>query len=131
MTRKSILTVVYPVLLVAVALLAYRRGRNDVWVAEFKVYQGNLIGVISFPTQHSGDLKEFLKGRYYYLGNRVPEGWLGSPYDYGSVSTNISDLAIGKGDTSSRHEYQLFKSKNVVFQEPKTVTTAGQASGGK
>jgi hypothetical protein len=131
MNKKSILIALYPALLVAVALLAYRQGRNDVWISEFKVYQGNLIGVTSFHTQHSADLKEFLKGRYYYLGNRIPESWLGSPYDYGTVSTNVSDLAVGKGDTGARYEYQLFKSKHVLFREAKDVAAADQASGQK
>lgn len=104
--------------LFTVSILAYIRGRNDVWVAEFKTYQGDLVVVNYLDDRHSDDLKEFMKGRYYYLANKIPNSWLGSPYDYGTVSTNIAHLGIGKGPTSPQHEYELFKQKNVIFRNP-------------
>jgi hypothetical protein len=103
-----------------VAFAAYNKGRNDVWIAEFKTYDANLIQLQYFQTNLPPDVKEFMKGRYYYLANKIPQAWLGSPYDYGQVSTNVAHLNVGKGPTTAQHEYELFKEKNVIFSEPKT-----------
>ncbi len=118
MNKKPIFKILYISLLIAVAILSYMRGRHDVLVGEFKIYEADLIDVRFYGNRYSDDLKEFMKGRYYYLANRVPEGWLGSPYDYGMVSTNVAHLGIGKGPTSPQHEYDQFKQKNVTFRSP-------------
>ena len=116
--KKLLIRVLYCVIVLAVGILAYKQGRDDVWVAEFKIYNGNLVGIDSDNIQYSDDLKEFLKGRYYYLANKIPNGWLGSPFDYGAVGSKIKHLAVGKGPTSAQYEYQLFKEKKVLFREP-------------
>ncbi len=108
-------------ILLAVAAVAYIKGRNDVWIAEYKTYDANLIGLNNFETNHPPELKEFMKARYYYLANKIPRTWLGSPFDYGPVSTNVAHLAIGKGPTTAKHEYELFKEQKVNFREPKPV----------
>ena len=108
------------VLILVMVVLAYLKGRNDVWISEFKIYDGNLINIQNFETNTPPEVKEFMKARYYYLANKIPESWLGSPYDYGQVSTNIQHLVSGKGDTGPRYEYQVFKSKPLIFIDPST-----------
>jgi len=118
MNTKHIFPIIYLVGILAVAVISYLKGRNDVWVAEFKTYDGDLITLNLYEGRHSDDLREFMKGRYYYLANKIPESWLGSPYDYGVVSTNVAHLGIGKGPTSPQNEYELFKQKKVKFRSP-------------
>ena len=109
MKKKATIILLFCLLLLVTAVAAYLRGRNDVWIGEFKIYQGNLI---SFDQQgYSPDLKEFIKGRYYFLANKIPRGWLGSPHDYGSVSTNVEHLGVGKGPTTPQEEYRKFKER--------------------
>lgn len=64
---------------------------------------------------------EFMKGRYYFLANKVSAGWLGSPYDYGAVSTNVGCFAVGKGGTSAGWEYQQFKARGLPLRQPRQV----------
>ena len=107
-------------LLTATTVFSYLRGRNDVWISEFKIYDANLILVQHFETNLAPEIKEFMKGRYYYLANKIPINWLGSPYDYGQVSNSVSHLNIGKGDTGAQYEYGLFKKNSVSFRDLET-----------
>ena len=99
-------------------MVAYMKGRNDVWIAEYKIYEANLLQLKFFETNHPAELTEFMKGRYYFLANKIPRSWLGSPYDFGPVSTNVAHLGVGKGPTNPQHEYELFKEQKVNFREP-------------
>jgi len=106
------------ILFILIGYYAYIKGRNDVWISEFKIYESNLIMIQNFDTNLPPELKEFMKGRYYYLGNRVPRVWLGIPYDYGLPMTNSSHLIIGKGDTGPQYEYRVFHKRSKAFRNP-------------
>jgi hypothetical protein len=95
----------------AVGFGAYHMGQRDVWLSEFKTYDGNLVYVNYLHTNYSPELKEFLKARYYYLANRIPKSWLVGSHDYGPVATNVSALTVGKGPTTSAVEYPKFKER--------------------
>ena len=120
-TMKILMSaILLSLLLAATAVCAYIKGRNDVWISEFKIYDSNLIKIQHFETNQPAELREFMKGRYYYLANRIPESWLGNPYDYRQVSTNVVHLSIGKEDAGAQHEYERFKKKSVGFRDPQT-----------
>src|SRR6266567_821545 len=106
MKKESVIVPVFCLLILLTAIGAYWRGKRDVWIEEFKIYTGNLTGVTSFETNMPPELKEFMKGRYYYLANKLSDSSLGSPYDYGPVSNNVVRLAVGKGPTSAQEEYR-------------------------
>jgi len=108
----------FGVVLVSITL-AYWRGRKDVWTEDFKIYSGDLIVLSSFETNLPPELKEFMKGRYYYVANKLSDNWLGGSYDYGSVSTNVARLAVGKGPTSAQEEYRKFKERGVPLRPMK------------
>src|SRR6059058_1071630 len=109
MKIKVIIAFLFCLILLAVAVGAYVKGRDDVWVAEYKIYEANLIELEYFETNQPPALNEFMKGRYYYLANKIPQSDLGSPYDFGPVSTIVAHLGVGKGPTAPQHEYELFK----------------------
>ncbi len=111
--------VLFCLVLLTTAIAAYKRGRNDVWIAEYKIYEGNLVQLTYVQTNQPLELGEFMKGRYYYLANKIPRSWLGSPYDFGPVNTNVTRLGVGKGPTTPQHEYAIFKEQKVNFREPK------------
>ena len=120
--KKLMIFVVLGLLFAATALCSYLKGKTDVWISEFKIYDANLNNVQHFGSNAPPELKEFMKGRYYYLANEIPKSWLGTPYDYGLVSTNMH-LAIGKGDTGPKYEYQVFKERSAAFKNPETGQT--------
>lgn len=90
------------------------------WIAEFKVYDASLINIQHFETNLCPEVKEFMKGRYYYLANRIQLNWLGCPYDYGVVDTNMGHIATGKGDGGPAFQYQEFKLRSLSFRDPRT-----------
>jgi len=98
------------VLIAAVVAIvgAYIKGRNDVLIGEFKQYQANVLTLTHWETNQPPELKEFVKAHYYYLANRTPKNWVGRPYDYGAVSTNVIHLTGFKGPTSAQEEYRKF-----------------------
>jgi hypothetical protein len=49
-----------------------------------------------------------IKAHYYRLANQIPESWVGTPSNYGPVSTNISRLTTFKGPSNAQWEYQEF-----------------------
>jgi hypothetical protein len=95
-------------------LIGYVQGRKAVLTAEFTTYAADLVTYYSEPEARRVELEAFLKARYYYLANRVPKRYLGAPYDYGEA--DFRWLAIGKGPTTPRHEYERFKSLDVRFR---------------
>ena len=101
-------------------ILGYRKGKSDAAIESFDTYRGDLIIYYGFPEFRKIELQDFLKARYYYFANRVPSGYLESPYDYGNV--DFKGLSIGKGPTMPQHEYQVFKEKKLPFKEPKFVS---------
>lgn len=117
MKRKLKLVAIYCVLLLPTALAGFHfgfsKGMERARIEEFGTYRASLSHCHDFPEARNVPLEDFLKARYYYLANNIPEDWLGSPVDYGPV--NFQRLVIGKG-TSPEREYQLFKQKNVRFQ---------------
>lgn len=115
-------TFLFGCLLVASAVFAFNLGRGNVRIEEYKIYEANLIRLQHFETNASPELKDFMKGRYYYLANRIPKSWMSTPYDYGQVSTNMH-LAVGKGDTGPQYEYRIFKERNSAFRDPETGQT--------
>jgi hypothetical protein len=118
MQRKTIVTIFWCVALLGIAAAAYQRGKQSVWLAEYEMYQEDLIQIKYFKTNEPSALTEFMKGRYYYLANRISSRDLGNPYDFGPVDTNISHIGVGKGPTTPQHEYDLFKEKDVTFKIP-------------
>jgi hypothetical protein len=95
----------------------YLKGRQSAFLEDFKTYSADLISLNGFPENQKLELRDFLKARYYYIANKMPESYLGVPYDYGNV--DFHGLTIGKGPTAPKHEYQLFKARKVQFREPK------------
>jgi hypothetical protein len=107
---KSVKIIISLVLVGCALVYAYRRGRRDVLISDFKTYSANTVA-LKFSNNYSADLKDFLKGRYYFCANRVPNDILkGSEHDYGPASTN-SSLVIGKGPTTPQWEYQVFTNR--------------------
>jgi hypothetical protein len=118
---KKINLVIPLALLICVigSLAGYRKGRRDVWIEQFKVYSGILIDVTNFRTNASPELIEFLKARYYYVANKLPENWIGTPYDYGDINTNLLQFSIGKGPTTATEEYRHFKDRGIPMRSVK------------
>ena len=110
--KKGIISFVACLIALGALIIAYQRGRNDVWVTEFKVCQANMLWLTYWDTNQPPALKEYVKARYYYLANRIPKSWLGKPCDYGAVSTNVADLAVFKGPSSGQSEYFDFLKRN-------------------
>lgn len=108
MRRKTVLQILLCLMGMAGIIGAYLKGRNDVWIGEFKQTQANMLTLTQWETNHPPELREFIKARYYYVANRTPRAWVGRPYDYGMVSTNIVHLTSFKGPTSAQEEYRLF-----------------------
>ena len=117
--KKGLIPPVFCLLLVLTAIGGYWRGRRDVRIEDFKVYRGDLIAVTSFETNVPPELTDFLKGRYYYVANRLSKSRLGNPYDYGEIGTNRARLAIGKGPTSAQAEYRRFKERGISLRTAK------------
>jgi hypothetical protein len=108
MKHQGVISLLFSLVAVVAIVGAYLKGRNDVWIAEFKQYQANMLTLTHWETNHPPELREFVKAHYYYSANRTPKSWVGRPYDYGSVSTNIIHLTGFKGPTSAQEEYRLF-----------------------
>ena len=91
----------------------YSRGRNAVLIAEFKVYYGNLV---ARTVPADSPLADFLKARYYYLANRIPNRELPLPVrDFGPVTNDLARaLAIGKGPTRADAEYQSYRDQRLI-----------------
>jgi hypothetical protein len=96
--------------------VGYNKGRNAVLIDDFQTYNADLVSYSAFPEARKVGLNDFLKARYYYFANQIPESSLVEPYDFGSV--DFRGLTIGKGPTSPQHEYELFKDKKVSFKKP-------------
>jgi hypothetical protein len=113
-TKTYCLIISFVLLLVILSAAAYMKGRRDVLLNEFKTYELNtvLLGA-SLSNAQNKVLYEFMKSRYYYIGNRVPSDWLPlREGDKGPVDTNlVKNLMIGKGPTTADIEYGNFKAK--------------------
>ena len=111
--NKRIIVRLFICIIICGALIgAYLRGRNDVWLTEFKECEANMLTITRWETNHPPELNEYVKARYYHLANKIPKSWLGNPHDYGAVSTNIQHLAVFKGPSSGQAEYLEFLQKN-------------------
>ena len=95
----------------------YRQGRS-VWVLEgFKTNRANLLRVEGvFPGEssdtYSKDLKDYIRGRYYYFGNRLPQSYLpASSNSWVSAQSGFTHLSVGKGPTSAQLEFERFKKR--------------------
>ena len=108
MKKQGVIRLLVFLVVVGALIGAYVMGRRDVWIMEFKECQGNMLTLTVWETNHPPELKEFVKARYYYLANKIPKSWVGRPYDYGAVSTNVIHLTGFKGRTSGQEEYRLF-----------------------
>lgn len=116
MKSPIIVIAISGVAMVTGGLVGYNKGRNAVLTDDFQTYNADLVSYYAFPEARKVELQDFLKARYYYFANQIPEASLGEPYDFGSV--DFRGLTIGKGPTSPQHEYQLFKDKKVLFKKP-------------
>jgi hypothetical protein len=67
-----------------------------------------MLTLTHWETNHPPELKDFVKAHYYRLANQIPEDWVGTPSNYGPVSTNISPLTAFKGPSNAQWEYQEF-----------------------
>ena len=103
----SIVILAIPALL-AGYVLGQMHGRRTVLITEFKQYSGNMLTLTQWETNHPPELKDFVKAHYYRLANQIPEDWVGTPSNYGPVSTNISHLTAFKGPSNAQLEYQEF-----------------------
>ena len=102
MKKLGVIRFLLFLLIVGAPIGAYVMGRNAVCLGEFKQYQGNLLTLTQWETNHSPELKEFVKAHYYHLANQIPKSWVGRPHDYGAVSSNLVHLTGFKGPTSAR-----------------------------
>jgi hypothetical protein len=107
---KKVTVIAFLVLpaLLAGYLLGQIHARRAVLITEYKQYSGIMLTLTQSETNHTPELKDFVKAHYYRLANQIPEGWLGTPSDYGAVSTNISHLTAFKGPSNAQSEYQEF-----------------------
>lgn len=122
MKKYPLLAVAFGVVLVASVARAYVKGREDALIDEFKTYHANLVALDSRVSDRGvEEVKEFVKARYYYLGNRIPKKWLPlTNLDRGPVSTNaLADLTVGKGPTTASEEYHNFKETMQQLQARK------------
>lgn len=122
MKKYLVLAVALGVVLLASVVAAYVKGRKDALIDDFKTYHANLVALESRATSREAEeLKEFVKSRYYYFGNRIPRDWLPlTNLDHGPVSTNaLADLTIGKGPTTASEEYRKFKEAMQLSQARK------------
>lgn len=94
--------------LLAGYLLGQIHGRRASQITEFKQYSGNMLTLTHWETNHPPELKDFIKAHYYRLANQIPEDWVGTPSNYGPVSTNIAPLTTFKGPSNAQSEYQEF-----------------------
>jgi hypothetical protein len=108
MKRQGIVRLSASILVAAAIIGAYLKGRNDALVTEFRQYQANMLTLTQWEANHPPELKEFVKAHYYHLANQIPKSWVGRPYDYGAVSTNLIHLTGFKGPTSAQEEYRYF-----------------------
>lgn len=117
MKHRLVLGVVYIVSVLAAAvgglIIGFRQGGQAVRIENWKIYDAAMTSYDNDSEARSIGLRDYLKARYYYSANNIPESWLGSPRDHGPV--DFSPLPIGKGPTSPREEYRLFKAKDVQF----------------
>lgn len=103
------------VFFVSVALIVgYLKGQEDTLTAELKVYYGNLVAA-NVPADSA--LVDFLKARYYYLANRIPDNRRPYPArDFGPITNMIAKtLAIGKGPTGADAEYKVYSNWNATL----------------
>jgi hypothetical protein len=102
----SIAILVVPALL-AGYFLGQIHGRRAAFISEYKHYSGRMLALTQWETNHPPELKEFVKAHYYRLANQIPEDWVGTPSNYGRVSTNIANVTIFK-ESNAQWEYQEF-----------------------
>lgn len=122
MKKYTLLGIAVAVVLVASVVSAYVKGREDALIDEFKTYYANLVALESRVSDRgTEEVKEFVKARYYYLGNRIPRNRLPlTNLDHGPVSTNaLADLTVGKGPTTASEEYHKFKEAMQQLQSRK------------
>ena len=95
--RKFVLVAVLalPALIVGY-VLGQIHGRRAAFISEYKHYSGRMLVLTQWETNHPPELKEFVKAHYYRLANQIPESWVGTPSNYGPVSTNIANVTIFK-----------------------------------
>ncbi len=107
--RKKIASIAILVLpaLLAGYLLGQTHGRQAARIAEFKQYSQNMLTLTHWETNQPPELKAFIKAHYYRLANQIPEDWVGTPSNYGPVSTNIAYVTIFK-ESNAQLEYQDF-----------------------
>jgi hypothetical protein len=58
--------------------------------------------------QSPAGVEGFRQSHYYRLANQIPESWVGTPSNYGPVSTNSSPLTAFKRPSNAQGEYQEF-----------------------
>lgn len=117
MKKRILMVALFCIAVLSAFIAGYLKGRQNAFLEDFKTYSADLVIYSDLSTNAKVGIKEFLKARYYYTANKLPDGWLGVPYDYGSV--DFSNLTIGKGPTTPRQEYQTFKEKKVSFRDAK------------
>ena len=119
MKHRLVFGVVYIVSVLAAAvgglIIGFRQGGQAVRIENWTLYDAAMISYDNYPEARSIGLRDYLKARYYYSANNIPESWLGSPRDYGPV--DFSWLPMGKGPTSPREEYRLFKARSVQLSD--------------
>lgn len=97
------------ILIFAVSVgLAYRRGRKDVWITEYKHFQAYMTHLSQYETNHPPELREFVKAQYDFHANELPRSLNIQPRDYGPVCTNLAHLTSFKGPSNAEEEYREF-----------------------
>jgi hypothetical protein len=116
------LSVVGLALAIVCFAFGYTRALSRADVLEFKLVYGDL----SYDLSDSPRLREFLKARYYYLAQDVPDGiFMGYVKDFGPVDNKILDgLPVVKSDISK------FDGVYAEFLRRKLALESGKRIGG-
>jgi len=115
--KRPILRLIFAVAVIAAIIGAYLRGQNDFLKTEYKECQAHLTELTYWETNQPAELKDYIKARYYYLANRIPKDWVGTPHDYGPIETNIQHIAVFKGPSSGQLEYIDFLKRFNLLQK--------------
>src|SRR5690242_1939159 len=94
--NKNFVIAILVLAIVFASVLSYIIGKQNAYYSEYEVTSANLVLVNGiFSNNCPSELREYLKGRYYYLANRISPRERSFWHDYGPVSTNVDYLNCG------------------------------------
>ena len=73
MRFRGVMGVIIPLAMVAAVVGAYVKGRNDVLIGEFKQYEGNMLTLTHWETNHPPRTEAVREGTLLLFGESNPE----------------------------------------------------------